>query len=233
MTFRAAVLALVIVGTVAAASAAQTPVMPPPPIPPPDPPGPYVIDVRGTTLGAPQDARFYPPVPTGTRIPTRAWGLDLGAHVYLFRIGKARVGLGADLFRFRGTAAPPAPVTNKTAPPSTTPPSPPTTPDITATISTIAPQVSLNFGSATGWSYVSAGLGRAQVNTERSAFDKGQADTRESGSVTSQNFGGGARWFTSDHLAFTFDVRFHLLSPAENGTPRTRIVSASAGISIR
>jgi hypothetical protein len=93
--------------------------------------------------------------------------------------------------------------------------------------------VSLNFGSATGWSYVSAGLGRAQVSTERSSFDKGLASRLESGQVTSQNFGGGARWFTSDHLAFTFDLRFHLLSPGTVGTPRTRIVSASAGISLR
>ncbi len=233
MSLRAAVLALVIVGTVAAASAAQTTAIPPPSIPPPDPPGPYVIDLRGSTIGAPQSARFYPPVPTGTLIPTRAWGLDLGAHVYLFRFGKARVGLGADVFRFRGTASPPAPVTSKTAPPPSSPPSAPTTPDMTATITTVAPQVSLNFGSATGWSYFSAGLGRAQVITERSAFDKGQASRLESGQVTSQNFGGGARWFTSDHLAFTFDIRFHLLSPGISGTPRTRIVSASAGISLR
>lgn len=242
MTFRAAVLALVIAGTVAAASA-QTPTIPPPTIPPPDPPGPYVIDVRGSTVGAPQAPDLYPPVPTGTLIPTRAFGLDLGAHVYLFRLGRARVGLGADLFRLRGTASPPPPP--KSAP-GTAPPSPslaPTTPDITVSITTIAPQVSLNFGSSTGWSYVSAGLGRAQVDTERSSFRTGQAASRGSGQVTSQNFGGGARWFTSDHLAFTFDFRFHLLSPGEAqeivpgtlvpGTRRTRIVSASAGISIR
>jgi len=233
VTFRAAVLALMIVGTVAAASAAQTTAPPPPSIPTPDPPGPYAIDLRGSTIGAPQSPRFYPPLPTGTLIPTRAWGLDVGAHVYLFRFGKARVGLGADLFRFRGTASPPAPVTSKTAPPSTAPPPIQTTPDITTSITTVAPQVSLNFGSATGWSYVSAGLGRAQVSAERSSFDKGQASRLESGQVTSQNFGGGARWFTSDHLAFTFDLRFHLLSPGTVGTPRARIVSASAGISLR
>ena len=106
------------------------------------------------------------------------------------------------------------------------------------TITTIAPQISLNFGASTGWSYVSAGLGRAQVITERSSFNKGEAARLESGQVTSQNFGAGARWFTSDHLAFTFDIRFHLLSPGKSqgegpGTPRTRVVSASAGISIR
>ena len=233
MTFRAAVLALVIVGTVAAASGAQTTATPPPSIPAPDPPGPYVLDLRGSTVGAPQRPGFYPTVPTGTLIPSRAFGFDLGAHVYLFKLGRGRVGLGADLFRLRGTASPPDPVVSKTAPPSTAPPSAPTTPDVTVSITTVAPQVSLNFGSATGWSYFSAGLGRAQVITERSSFDKGQAARMKSGQVTSQNFGGGARWFTSDHLAFTFDIRFHLLSPGIVGTPRTRIVSASVGISLR
>ena len=231
-----AVLTLIMIGTVASVSTAQTtPVLV---LPAPSRPGPYVIDVRGSTVGAPQAPRFYPTVPTGTLIPTRAFGFDLGGHVYLFQLGPARVGVGADLFRLRGTASPPKPVTTGSA---TTPPPAPsarTTPDITASITTIAPQISLNFGNSTGWSYLSAGLGKAQVITERSSFDKGQAARLESGQVTSQNFGGGARWFTSDHLAFTFDIRFHLLSPGKPqgeiaGTPRTRIVSASVGISLR
>lgn len=244
MGFRAAVLSLIIIGTVAAVATAQpTPVV----TQAPDRPGPYVIDVRGSTVGAPQAAGFYPAVPTGTLIPNRAYGFDLGGHVYLFQLGPARVGFGADLFRLRGAASPPEPVTSgsATTPQATSSPTPsaPTTPDITVSVATIAPQISLNFGTSTGWSYLSAGLGRGQVITERSAFDKGLAGRRESGSVTSQNFGGGARWFTSDHLAFTFDIRFHLLSPGEAqelepgtfvpGTPRTRVVSASAGISLR
>lgn len=237
MVVRAAVLTLIIIGTVAAVSTAQTTS-----VPPPSRPGPYVFDVRGSTVGAPQAAGFYPAVPTGTLIPTRAFGFDLGGHVYLFQLGPARVGFGADLFRLRGTASPPKPVTTRsttTPPPApSAPPSAPTTPDITVSITTIAPQISVNFGGSTGWSYLSAGLGRAQVITERSSFDKGQAARLESGQVTSQNFGGGARWFTSDHLAFTFDLRFHLLSPGKptdtvRGTPRTRIVSASVGISLR
>lgn len=239
MVLRAAVLTLIIIGTVAAVATAQTaPVV----TVAPDRPGPYVIDVRGSTVGAPQATGFYPAVPTGTLIPTRAYGFDLGGHVYLFQLGPARVGFGADLFRLRGTASPPEPVTSGSAPrptpPPSAPPSAPTTPDITVSITTIAPQISFNFGGSTGWSYLSAGLGRAQVSTERSSFDKGQAARLESGQVTSQNFGGGARWFTSDHLAFTFDIRFHLLSPGKpqgdvRGTPRTRIVSASVGVSFR
>lgn len=237
-------LVLIILGTVAAApAAAQTTPTPPSPIPAPDPPGPYVIDLRGSTIGVPKAPGFYPEVPAGTLIPSRAFGLDVGGHVYLFRLGPARVGLGADLFRLRGTAAPAAPEKSASGTTSTTRPEDQKTPDIKVTITTIAPQISLNFGASTGWSYVSAGFGRASIVSDRSLFDNGDAERRGSGQVSSLNFGGGARWFTSDHLAFTFDVRFHLLSPGKAqeiepgelgpGSPRTRIVSASAGISLR
>ena len=29
------------------------------------------------------------------------------------------------------------------------------------------------------------------------------------------NYGGGARWFNSPHLAFTFDIRFYAISPRD------------------
>src|SRR6185369_15349611 len=41
----------------AVSAAAQTPATAPP-----DRPGPYVIDIRGVTVGAPKGAAFYPPV---------------------------------------------------------------------------------------------------------------------------------------------------------------------------
>lgn len=244
MTRAAAVLAVILLGSVAAAPvAAQTTATAPSPIPAPDPPGPYVIDLLVSTVGVPKATGFYPAVPTGTLIPSRAFGLDFGGHVYLFRLGPARVGLGADLFRLRGTAAPPAPEKSASGTTPAARPEAQETPDIKVTVTTIAPQISLNFGASTGWSYVSAGLGRASIVADRSLFDDGDAERRESGQVSSLNFGGGARWFTSDHLAFSFDIRFHLLSPGKSqeiepgelapGSPRTRIVSASAGISIR
>lgn len=238
MLARATILTLMLIGgarTVAAQRPADAP---------PQRPGPYVIDVRGTTAGAPQSAQFFPSVPSGTIVPSRAFGLDVGGHVYLFQLGAGRLGVGGDLFRLRGTASPPKPTTSTSGTTSPTTPAAQTTPDMTVRVTTFAPQISWNFGSSTGWSYLSAGLGRAQVTTERSAFDMGTAQRRRSGSVTSQNFGGGARWFTSDHLAFTFDIRFHLLSPGAGqpipgsdaltpGTPRIRIVTASAGMSFR
>ena len=202
-------------------------------LPAPDPPGPYVIDVRGTTGGFPGNAAFFPPAPSGTIVPSRGFGFDIGGHVYLFRLGGSRVGVGANILRVAHTTSPAPPVVPAG---STAPPPARTIPDVEATLSTIAPQVSFNFGSADGWSYLSAGMGIAEIQTATSGIVA--AGSVDSGSLSSINVGGGARWFRNRHLAVGFDVRFHLVAgearPAPlRSTPRTTLVFASAGISLR
>lgn len=225
MPHRAA-LALALVVLSVPAAAAQGP--------PPDPPGPYVVDVRGALGGFPRDSSFFPPAPAGTVVPTRGFGLDLGAHVYLFRLGPARLGIGASVIRVHHKTSPAQPTVAGTT--TTTPSAPRTVPDVDATLTTLAPQLSFNFGTADGWSYLSAGYGRAEVNTATSGI--ASAAERESGPLSSINVGGGARWFRNAHLAVTFDVRFHILSarsqpPPLVGTPRSMVISASAGISLK
>ena len=207
--------------------------------PPPAPPGPYVVDVRGALGGFPRDTVFFPPVPSGTVIPTRGFGLELGAHVYLFRLGPARLGIGASVLRVHHQTSPAEPSgtsggsgTSGTS----TPPPPRTVPDVDATLTTLAPQLSFNFGTSDGWSYLSAGYGRAQVNTATSGT--AIASVRENGPLPSINVGGGARWFRSQHLAVGFDVRFHFLSARSQpipmvGTPRSMVITASAGVSLK
>lgn len=202
-------------------------------VPAPDPPGPYVVDVRGVTSGFPGDAAFFPPAPSGTIVPSRGFGIDLGGHVYLFRLGASRVGIGANLLRVSHKTSPPAPTGSTGTKTSATTR---TIPDVDATLTTVAPQVSFNFGSADGWSYLSVGLGIAEVKAATSGTATRGA--RDSGRLSSVNFGGGARWFRNTHLAFAFDVRLHLVSAGERpiplrSTPRTMLVSASGGISLR
>ena len=184
------------------------------------PPGPWVFDIRGTTSAVPIDASFYPPITSAT-VPSRGFGADIGAHVYLFSLGPARVGLGASVMMVRATANPPA----------NTPTEFPDDPGqrLTLTMRTIDPQVSFNFGSRDGWSYLSAGLGAGSVNTQASNTSP---DERESGRLRSVNFGGGARWFITPRLAFSLDLRAHQFA-AGDGTPRVRVFAASAGVSIR
>jgi hypothetical protein len=182
-----------------------------------DRPGPFVIDVRGTTISLPQDPGFYPPVSSTTAVPSQAWGIDVGAHVYPLQLGAARLGIGGMLLRARGTA------------------SLEDLPTVAALLTTVAPQVSVNFGSRAGWSYLSAGMGRATMTTRISAAGTAPARLVDSGARSSMNFGGGARWFARSHLAFTFDVRFHMVRSGGDATPTpgTTQVAVSAGISLR
>ena len=210
----------------------------------PGPPGPYVIDIRGAAGGIPQDSAFFPPVPAATIIPSSGFGIEVGAHVYLIQLGPARLGIGASALLVRGTASPAKPATPASGSTAATS-GPPTRPDVNATLIDVAPQLSLNFGSAEGWSYVSAGVGRAQMLTGTSAFGGGRSGTTttpaqeaESGTLSSTNVGGGARWFVKSHMAFSFDVRFHLVSAGAGvgggpATPSTKLIVAAAGISLR
>jgi hypothetical protein len=100
--------------------------------------------------------------------------------------------------------------------------------------STLAPQISFNFGSRNGYSYISGGIGRANFTAERN--DKPVPDP-ESGSKTI-NYGGGARWFVRKHLAVSMDVRFYAVNPqlttaTRPGYPRMTLLAMSAGVAIR
>ena len=105
---------------------------------------------------------------------------------------------------------------------------------VTTRFSTLAPQISFNFGSRNGYSYISGGIGRANLTTERD--DKPLPDP-ESGSKTI-NYGGGARWFAKKHLAVSMDVRFYAVNPQDAtasrpGYPRMTILALSAGVAVR
>ena len=96
----------------------------------------------------------------------------------------------------------------------------------------VSGQVSLNFGRGAGWSYVTVGSGPFKFE---SYLDEAVPDGL---GTTTINFGGGARWFTRSHLAFTVDLRFYLTDPATATTftaarVRKRMLLFSAGISVK
>jgi hypothetical protein len=205
-----------------------------------DRPGPFAADVRVVTGALPQDPSFFPPLPTATPIPTLSLGLDVGGHLYLFNIGPARLGLGANMLRAGGAASPPAPTSSS----RTTPPPRPTLPRVDTRVRMFTPQLSFNFGSARGWSYLSAGVGQITVRTVTSEFASGTSSTapaipgrtRETAALQTINFGGGARWFNTEHLAFSFDVRFYKVTGRtknEVSTTPVTLVTASAGLSLK
>jgi hypothetical protein len=196
------------------------------------PPGPYIIDLRGGMIGAP-GGDFYPAAPAGTQVPQRGFGFSVGGHIYPFRLGVAQVGIGADLLRARGS----------------------TSSDIGADaamrVTTVAPQISFNFGTRDGWSYLSAGYGvtqtRGEVDIRATPADvtdsegdvpEADAEPLPAGTFVRElrtgtiNLGGGARWFIREHLAVGFDVRFHRLS-ATAGSSSKQLVGLTVGLSLR
>jgi hypothetical protein len=162
-------------------------------------PGPiFVLDLRGATSAIPTSIGLYPNVPDGGSVPSRGFGFDAGGHVYVFNLGPARLGLGINVIGVRGTAV-----------------------DATATFSLIAPQLSFNFGSSDGWSYLSLGAGTARVRAE------------ETGSSSAINAGGGARWFIKRHLAVGFDVRLHMIAADGDTMGSSTVFSTSVGFSVK
>lgn len=191
----------------------------------PAPIGPFVVDARATL------ARFkaLPAVAEqldveATDLPTRGLGLVIGGHVYPLRGRTWALGLGGELLlRARGSRTGPAAAEDG-----------PEGPTVVTRMTAVSPQVSLNFGRRTGYSYVSGGIGWASLTTELQDSPVGEAETRP----MTINYGGGARWFTTKHLAFSLDLRFYAIRPQEETAsrpafPRMTVMIFSAGISAR
>ena len=203
-------------------------------------PGPYVIDIRGSMSGLPSTGAFLPVLPAETLVPKRGFGLVLGGHVYVGSLGMAHVGVGVDVLRVRGTAATPAPTATTATTSGTLQRSALSAADridVTTTMTDIAPQVSFNFGTGEGWSYLSGGYGAAEVRTAASGTALGPLSgtvtvVRDDGWAGAINYGGGARWFIRGRMAVGFDLRFHRLN-ATGTRPSTKFSVVSVGLSVR
>jgi hypothetical protein len=182
----------------------------------PQSPGPLVFDIRGTTLGVPQTSDFYPTLPADTIVPARGFGLQGGAHFYPWHWGSRSVGIGADVAWTRASV--PATVGSSLTADSGSDFNT-TLPAVAVSTRVLSPQLSLNFGTSRGWSYLTAGAGGGQIRSE----GDGKALSR---SVTDVNAGAGARWFLSDHLGVGFDLRMHWIGG-------TSLFAASAGFSFK
>lgn len=180
----------------------------------PGPPGPWVVDVRGTTLGLPNDGAFLPGLGAGAVVPGRGFGLDAGARWIWRSLGPSRLGLGVDATWVRGTT-----------------PELPAAPRVVETFVRVAPDLSFNFGSRNGWSYLSTGVGLARI-AGRTISQGVTTELPSSGALLVMHGGAGARWFMTDHMAVGFDLRLHRLSAGDR-TPSTVRFAASVGLSLR
>ncbi len=190
-----------------------------------EPIGRFAIDARVALPRFPEDAATAAALSVTTEnLPSRGLGVATGVNFYPVRLGKVAIGVGGEWLIFsRG---------RKTLDPETEGAA--SGPTVTTRFSVLSPQVSLNFGGRDGWSYVSGGIGWAAFTTELEASPVADAV----GHTRATNFGGGARWFAKEHLAFTFDLRFYRINPqnAAAGRPAydgRRMMVFSVGVSLK
>jgi hypothetical protein len=106
---------------------------------------------------------------------------------------------------------------------------------VTETFTSFTPQLSLNFGTGHGWSYLSGGIGPARWSIVPDGAEPSPADEEQLRAI---NYGGGARWFARPRLAFTVDFRFHQIDPGtpvlgRAGSPRLTFIAIGAGVSLK
>jgi hypothetical protein len=217
---RLAIAALVLLLFSAAASSAQTAALPRPPkrdtrIPL------FVVDARGVFAKLGQDKTTAAGLSTSVLdLPAAGVGAAGGAHVYLWRGRTMAFGAGGETMFARAQHTLVDSTGKKTGV------------VVDRRLKSVSGQLSLNFGRREGWSYVTAGLGPT-------AFESYLGGATPDGErLTALNFGGGARWFNWEHLAFTADLRFYGTKPANataNTAARLRktLIVFSGGIAIK
>ena len=187
--------------------------------------GPFVVDVRIAMPRFKKSATVAESLDvTEADLPTRGLGLVAGAHFYPVRGRSVALGVGGDIvLRGRGS---------RTIAPAIE--DGPDGPTVVTRMASISPQVSLNFGRRNGYSYLTGGWGLGSFTTELEDSPVEDAESR----LRVMNYGGGARWFTRKHLAFSLDLRFYKLGAQEAAIerpayPATTMMVFSAGISTR
>ncbi len=182
----------------------------------------YVIDVRGalpiygqnTVIASSRDI-------VESTLPSRGRGLTVGAHWFPLRWKQITFGAGGEFMSTSGEAVA-ARISDGL--PET----------VRIEFVSFAPQLSFNFGHRQGWSFLSGGMGSTRFSVLGDTIPVAVEEPKPK----TINYGGGARWFTRDHLAFSFDLRFYAMSPvAETAetppTPRMTLLVLNVGVSFR
>lgn len=192
-----------------------------------DPPpriGPFVVDLHATVPRFPSEPQLASSHGLALpELPGTGLGVHAGAQVYVFTWKAVTVGLGGDLTLARATRGPKQVAADQF------------TRATTERFTHIAPELSFNFGTGDGWSYVSGGVGPGIWSLVPEGSAKTGVDTERLQTV---NYGGGARWFLRKHLAFSFDIRFYAINPStpelgRPSSPRTTLLIMGAGISVK
>src|SRR5713226_6194175 len=182
-----------------------------------------VVDVHGNVSNFPDNQALADSraLNNQAELPGLGFGGDLGVHIYPLKWRQVTFGVGGQLTLAEAHRTPET--GNITLRP------------VTERFASLTPQVSFNFGTGDGWSYLSAGISTSQWSVVPDGLDKLPPDLEWLKTI---NYGGGARWFAQPHLAFSFDVRFYAINPSTPSGglprgPRTTLLIVGAGISLK
>jgi len=192
-----------------------------------DPPpriGPVVADLHLTVPRFPSEQQLADSRSLALReLPGTGLGLHAGAHVYLLKWKAVTFGLGGDFTLARAHVPARLIAVDQLGR------------AVTERFTHVAPELSFNFGSGNGWSYVSGGIGPSTWSIVPDGTTASSASTER---IRTINYGGGARWFAKRHVAFSLDVRFYAIDPGapdpgRPGGPRTTLLIIGGGVSIK
>jgi hypothetical protein len=184
---------------------------------------PFVVDVRGFFAGLGQDPVTAADLGIDPEsLPKRALGGAVGLTFYPIRRPSFALGIGGEGLLARARSQP----VDAEGLPLGLP--------IERRLQSLAGELSFNFGHRDGWSYISAGMGPLLFET----FLGETAPAVSPARPLTLNFGGGARWFTTRHVAVCFDMRFYetkpaLTTPTNAGRERKRIFVLSVGAAFK
>jgi hypothetical protein len=184
----------------------------------------FVIDLHATFPRFPSEQALVDSrgLDSIAELPGAGLGVQGGLHFYPLRWRAVTFGIGGEVTLNRARQQPPAESTGLVA--------------VEEKFLSAAPQLSFNFGTGHGWSYVSGGLGVSQWSVIPDGRDEPYPSDTDR--LKTLNYGGGARWFAKQHLAFSFDVRFYAISAGppyldHPGSPRHTLLIISAGVSVK
>jgi hypothetical protein len=195
--------------------------------PPPPRISTVALDLHGDFVKFPDtqalaDSRGLPSI---SDLPGTGFGGTIALHVYPVRWKAVTFGLGGEVVGLRAHGVPSALEAQASG-----------TIAVSEKFLSAAPQLSLNFGSAAGWSYISGGVGLSQWSVIPDGAAPQDADSAR---LLTINYGAGARWFMKRHLAFSFDVRIYSIDKGTTpptglpGSPHTTLMVIGAGVSLR
>ena len=208
----------------------------------PPPPLPHVVvDFHGIVPLFPNDNQQLADsraLDSITELPGSGLGARVGVHFYLFKWKAITLGIGGEALvgHSNNTPAQGTALTLTLADGSTT-----TVPAVAVSerLSSADGQLSFNFGTGQGWSYISGGIGRSQWSIVPAGAAATSAD---SATLPTTNYGGGAHWSIKRHVGFSLDARVYEIQPGPTtiianqlrpGSPRTRLFVVGAGMFLK